>query len=253
MVAMSDPSFEVVSSVDLPAGGPLLVGIADVGVAGLTAADYLVAQSDATEVGYVRTRGIPDITPFSDGVPRHPIRVYRLPNDGLTVLLSEVFVPPGVTDSLADTLSEWIDRRGFEDVTVLFGAPFPHSEGEHTVFRVATDGFDARRGDAIAPLAGGYFDGLVGELMTRSLVDELPPTGVLVTPTHLPGPDIDAALRLLDGVERLHDITVDEAELEERAAEMNEYYADLAQRVQALRNADQPFAPEEYPDDRMFM
>lgn len=250
---MSEPSFDVVTPVDVPAGGSLLVGVADVGVAGLTAADYLVAQSDATEVGYVRSHGLPDITPFSDGVPRHPIRIYRLPESDLTVLLSEAFVPADVTDALADALSGWIERRAHEDVTVLFGAPFPHSEEEHVLFRVTTDGYDARHDDAIDPLAGGYFDGIVGELMTRSLVNELPPAGVLVTPTHLPGPDIDAALRLLDGAERVHGVSVDESELEARADEMHQYYADLAQRVQALRNADQPYPPEENPDDRMFM
>lgn len=250
---MTEPSFEISTS-DLPDGGRLLVGLADVGVAGLTAADYLVTQADADEVGYVRTHDLPDITPFSEGKPRHPIRVYHLPGADLTVLLCEVFLPTPVAEPLADALAEWIDARRFETVSVLFGAPFPHSDEEHVLFHVGTDDHRARTVESngtVPPLAGGFFDGLIAELLTRDLLDELPPTGVFVTPTHVPGPDIEAALRLLDGVERVFGVDVDESALETRSAEMRRYYEELAQRIQDRRDGE--YQPDEYPDDRMFL
>lgn len=249
----SDPSFDITVSTPVQPDQSLLVGLADIGVAGLTAADYLVSQTNATEIGYVRTRNLPDITPFSNGTPRHPIRLYSLPESNLLVLLSEVFLPTTVTDAFTGALTDWVDRAAVRDVTVLFGAPFPHSEHEHVLFHVGTDAYRTRlpTENPIQRLAGGFFDGVVAELMTRTLTDELPPTGALITPTHLPGPDLDAALRLLTGVERVHGVRVNESELEERGAEMERYYAELAQRVQAVHEGDVP--PEEYPDDRMFM
>lgn len=248
-----DPAFDIEVSGDVQPGQSLLIGIADIGVAGLTATDYIVSQTQAAEIGYVRTRNLPDITPFSNGTPRHPIRLYSLPESDVLVLMSEVFLPTTATDSFTESLTEWVEQTGIRDITVLFGAPFPHSEEEHVMFHVGTDEYRARlpSDTNIQRLAGGYFDGIVAELMTRTLTNDIPPTGVLITPTHLPGPDLDAALRLLEEVERVHGVRVNESELQDRAAEMNRYYAALAQRVQSLRDGD--VLPDEYPDDRMFM
>jgi uncharacterized protein len=249
-----DPAFEVVLTGETEPGETLLVGMAGLGVAGLTATDYLVTHIENTQIGHVRTRNLPDITPFTDGRPRHPIRLYSAPDSNVTVLISEVFLPPMVADPLADTVLDWANTQGIGEITVLYGAPFPHSEEEHRVFHVATDGYRAAHFPTeepdIGPLAGGFFDGVISELVVRSLDGDAPPTGVLITPTHLPGPDFDAALRLLDALEPVYGIEVTEVELERRAEEMRQYYEELAGRMQAMQEARQE---EEYSSDRMFM
>ncbi|MFC7177161.1 PAC2 family protein [Halosegnis marinus] len=103
------------------------------------------------------------------------------------------------------------------------------------------------------PPCRGFFDGVVGELLARSLDGDAPPAGVLVTPTHLPGPDFDAALRLLDALEPVYGIEVDESALRERAAETKQYYADLAERMAALQEGTSGGDGREYPGDRMYM
>ncbi|MFW5949931.1 MAG: PAC2 family protein, partial [archaeon] len=143
----------------------------------------------------------------------------------------------------------------------LYGAPFPHSEEEHRVFHVATAEFRRKRlpveeppGEyEIGPLAGGFFDGVVGELLTRSHNDQAPPAGVLITPTHLPGPDFDAAIRFLATLESVYDMFVDEGELRDRAEEMKQYYRELAERMQALQEGTHAQDRQEYPIDRMYM
>ncbi|MFC7235762.1 proteasome assembly chaperone family protein [Halosegnis marinus] len=252
-----EPSFEVVTADGTEPGSRLLVGTAGVGVAGLTAADHFVTHAETERLGHVRSRNLPDITPFTDGQPRHPIRLYGVPDADVTVLVSEVFFPVEVADPLADALFDWADERGIEETTVLHGAPFPHSETEHRVFHVATEAYRSRHFPEeepdIGPLAGGFFDGVVGELLARSLDGDAPPAGVLVTPTHLPGPDFDAALRLLDALEPVYGIEVDESALRERAAETKQYYADLAERMAALQEGTSGGDGREYPGDRMYM
>ena len=252
-----EPSFEVALTEDTEPGEKLLIGMAGVGVAGLTATDYLVTHIETNQIGHVKTENLPDITPFTEGVPRHPIRLYSATDSDVTVLISEVFLPVWVADPLTDALVGWADGHGIEEITVLYGAPFPHSEEEHLVFHVSTEGYRTEHfpeeGANIGPLAGGFFDGVIGELMVRSLDNEAPPTGVLITPTHLPGPDFDAALRLLDTLEPVYGIEVDEAELQERAEEMKQYYKELAQRMQALQEEAQAQEGQEYPSNRMFM
>lgn len=250
-----EPSFEVTLTEDTEPGEKLLLGMAGVGVAGLTATDYLVTHIETNQIGHVTTQNLPDITPFTEGTPRHPIRLYSATGSDITVLISEVFLPVWVADPLADALLDWTARNGIGEITVLHGAPFPHSEEEHLVFHVSTADYRAEHfpdGEtAIDPLAGGFFDGVISELLVRSLGDNAPPTGVLITPTHLPGPDLDAALRLLDALEPTYGIEVDEGELQDRADEMREYYDELVQRMQALQ--DTAREDQEYPGDRMYM
>lgn len=247
----SESTFEVTVPPDADVGETLLVGVADLGVAGLTAVDYLTSHVETTQIGHVRTGELPAIAPFSEGQPRRPMRLYSSPGTPTSVFVSEVFVPVTAASTLARTLCEWASDNGVREIAVLFGAPFPHSEAEHDVYHVATDAVRERRfaDSDIEPLTRGYFDGVVGELVTQGLDEDGPPVGVLVTPAHHPGPDLDGALRLLDGLERVYGVSVDETELRERSEEMKQYYQELADRMQSLQEAQ----PQEYLEDRMYM
>jgi len=250
-----EPAFEVVLDADLD--DVLVVGIAELGVGGLTAVDHCVSHLESTPVGHVRSRNLPDLTPFSDGVPRRPMRLYSLDGTGVTVLISEVFLPVWVAEPLADALIDAATERGVEEITVLNGGQFPHRETEHAVYHVATDGYRERHfgaeGANVPPLAGGFFDGVISELLVRGLDGGAPPVGVLVTPTHPPGPDLDAALRFLDALESMYDLSVDETELRERSEEMKRYYEELGQRLQTLQEEETPYRARDFPEDRMYM
>jgi uncharacterized protein len=240
------PRFAVQTTDDTP-GSRLVVGLATPGLAGLTAVDHL-ARTDAREVGHVAAAGLPTATPFTDGVPRRPSRLYALPDADLTVLVSEVVVPPTATAALADALTAFADEAGVEEVTVLHGVPYPHGPSEHAVFHVATEAYRERRlDDRLPPLGGGFLDGLPGDLLRRAL-DDGPPTGVLVTPAHLPGPDFEAAIRLLDAVADLFGAATDADDLRERSAATRAEYEALADRMRAMAASEQ----SDYGTDRMY-
>lgn len=250
-----EPAYEVVLDADLD--DVLVVGMAELGVGGLTAVDHCVTHLESTPVGHVRSRNLPDLTPFSDGVPRRPIRLYRLDGTGVTVLVSEVFLPVWVAEPLSDALIGTATEHGVEEITVLNGGQFPHQETEHAVYHVATDEYRERHfgadGATVPPLAGGFFDGVISELLVRGMEDEAPPVGVLVTPTHPPGPDLDAAIRFLDVLDSMYDLSVDETELRERSEEMKRYYEELGQRMQTLQEEETPYRARDFPEDRMYM
>lgn len=248
------PTFDVRTTSEPPDAETLVVGLSGQGMAGVTAADYLVRHAESTQSGHVTPEDLPAIAPFEDGVPRHHSRLHALEEPGIAVLVGELFVPVPAARAYTETLLEWVQKRGVEEVVVLHGVPFPHGPDEHEVFHVATDGFRERRltGDAFRPLKGGFLDGVVGELVTRSLDEEAPETGVFITPTHPPGPDVDGALRLLDAIETIYDFDVDETELREFGEELKQYYEQLAERLATEQGGEAP-GSHDYPEDRMFM
>jgi uncharacterized protein len=241
------PRFEV-RQTGKPVGSQLVVGLVTPGLAGLTAADHLASGSDARQVGHVVSHGIPGVTPFTDGRPRHPSRLYTLPAADVTVLVSEVFVPLGAAELLSSAVAEFVADTDVEEVTVLHGVPYPHGPTEHAVFHVATDGYRERRLDGtVAPLAGGFLDGVPGDLLRRGM-DGGPPTGVLVTPAHPPGPDFEAAIRLLGAVDGLFGVASDVDALRQRSEATRLQYEQLAERMRTLTESE----TAEYGADRMY-
>ena len=250
-----DASFEVDVSPATESEQTLLVGLTSMGVAGLTAADYLVRHHDSEQLGHVSPADLPAITPVEDGVPRHHTRLYNLADIDVTVLVSELFVPVWAARSFVDALLDWVAVAQVEEIAVLHAVPYPHGPDEHAVYTVATETYRSQRLDDLGmrPLAGGFLDGIPGELVSRSLDDDAPPVGVYVTPAHPPGPDIDAALFLLDAIEQAYGISVDLQELEDLSDSIHKHYAALAERMDSLRDTDTSSVDREFAEDRMFM
>jgi uncharacterized protein len=251
----SEPRYEVSVSTDATLEGPLLAGLSNLGLAGLTAVDHLTRQLEFEQVGHVRARNLPTATPFENGTPRQPIRLYASPGRDLCVLLSELVVPVWTAPTFVNAVQNLVASHQIDEVTVFHGVPFPHGPDEHALFFVATPEYREERLDdtEVAPLRGGVLDGVPGELASRSLAGELPPAGTLVTPIHPPGPDFEAALRYLAYLGEEYGLAVDDEPLRERSRTVNQYYGELADRLEALDA--EGVAPEDQhlPVDRMFM
>lgn len=245
---MPTPAFEVQAEPADTTGDTLVAGFSLPGMAGLSASDYLVTEHDFEQIGYVRTRGLPAIAPFEEGTPRHPIQLYADSETNVTVLVCELFVPVSAAEAFADGLLSWLEETTLSDIAVLHGVPFQHGPESHDVFVTATPGFRERRLDGVelTPMSGGFLDGVLGELTLRGLEADGIGVGALITPSHPPGPDLEAALLLLEALGQVTDVTVDSEELEASAERLRAHYAELAERLAESE-------AEQFPEDRMFM
>lgn len=225
----------------------LLAGFSQFGLAGLTAVDYLVDHLDLAETGYITAEQLPAITPFENGRPRHHTRLFSHADSELTVLVGELFVPVSAAKTFSDAVLDWTQANDVEEVAVLHGVTIPHAPEEHQVFHIATDDYrENRLGDVeIPPMGKGFLDGVNAELVARGLESSLK-TAVFVTPVHAQAPDVDAAIRLLETVERVYDLDIDTEPLESFAGEVRQYYEELANRLSER-------AESELPEDRMYM
>jgi uncharacterized protein len=226
--------------------GTLLAGFSSFGLAGLTAVDYLVDHLELEQQGHLTAEGLPSVTPFEDGRPRHHTRIFSRDDIDLSVLVGELFVPVSLSESFSEAVLEWTIENGVEDVAVLSGVPIAHAPDDHRTFYVATDDYRERRlVDADVPAMGsGFLDGTNASLVGQGMDSPLG-VCVYVTPVHAQVPDVAAAIRLVETVSNVYELDVDAEPLQQFAAEVQRYYAELAEKMEPRTS--------EMPEDRMFM
>ncbi|WP_380677212.1 proteasome assembly chaperone family protein [Salinigranum sp. GCM10025319] len=224
----------------------VLAGFSSFGLAGLTAVDFLVDHLDLEQQGHVSVEGLPAITPFTEGRPRHPARLYSRDDLDVTVLVVELFVPVSVGQAFAEAVLDWTEAGPVEEVAVLAGVPVPHGPDAHRTFYIATEDYHDRRlaDEEIPPMGTGFLDGVNAALMARGLDSPLG-VCVYVTPVHAQAPDVDAAIRLVESIEDVYGLGIDATPLAEFAERVRRYYADLAARMDD--------AETDVPEDRMYM
>ncbi|WP_135822758.1 proteasome assembly chaperone family protein [Halostella litorea] len=245
MVRDSDSAFRVAEPSS--PSSTVVAGFSTFGLAGLTAVDYLADHLDLEARGHVTAEGVPTITPFEAGRPRHPTRFLSRDGVDATLLLSEQFVPLPLADELGRTLLDWMAGAGVEEVTVLAGVPVAHGPDDHRTFYVATDDYREHRlaESDVPPMGNGFLDGVNAALLERGMESDLR-VGVLVTPVHAQAPDAEAALRLLETLGALYPIDFDTGPLREFADGLQQYYTELSERLDRSEPADRP-------EDRMYM
>jgi uncharacterized protein len=224
----------------------LIAGFSSFGLAGLTAVDYLVDQMELVETGHVTAEGLPTITPFEEGVPHYPTRLFSREDLDVTVLVGELFVPAFAGEALSSAILEWTEREDVRDIAVLSGIPMVHSHEEHRTYYVATEDYKQRRlsETELPPMGRGFLDGAHAALVERGMRSSLG-VGVYLTPVHQQAPDVEAAIRLVESVRDVYDLEVDSGPLRAFAEEIQQYYAGLAERMTARE--------EDLPEDRMYM
>lgn len=242
---LSEPSFHI--SDHAAPSATVVAGFSSFGLAGLTAADYLVDHLDLTETGHVSAESLPSITPFESGRPRHHSRFFSRPDLDLTVLVNELFLPSPVADSFVDALLSWTDDNGVLEIAVLSGVPYAHGPDEHATFYVASDDYREYRLDGVdvPPMEKGFLDGVNGALMHRGIESSLR-TAAFITPVHAQVPDVPAAIRLVEAFDRVYDLGIDAGPLEAFAQTVEQHYQDLAERLESIDE-------QQKPEDRMYM
>ncbi|GAB7092872.1 hypothetical protein JCM30237_00240 [Halolamina litorea] len=260
----------------------LLCGFASYGLSGLTAVDFLIDQLELVETGHVTTEAMPSITPFENGRPTHHTRLFSKPELEMTLLKNELFVPPVLSGPFGESILEWTERHGVQEIAIVDAVPMRHGPDDHRTYHVATDDYLARRlggvpeppaaGDESVPLAGagapsesteqtepvetpetpttpmarGYLDGVTGALVEKGIDSSLA-VGVFQTPVHQQLPDVEASIRLIEALNDIYGLGVDTEPLQEFADEIERYYTELAERYEAATEREEAF------ENRMYM
>lgn len=224
---------------DQPPESTLVVAFPEPGLAGLSANQYLIETLDLTEVGYIQTRGLPAITPYANGRPHHPARLFSGPGFDYTVLTCEVPIPAQFAGPFGRRLAEWLEHHAVEEMTLL--TTVPHLEFSQGLYHVASrDYAEKRLGDeTTTPLSGGFLTGVNATLVDQAIETNFR-AGILATGGNPYVPvDGEATLRLVEGFADLYDIEVDTDTLKKFAEESSQYHRELSAQIEAHQSQSQ--------------
>lgn len=203
------------------------------GMAAVSTNHYIIDQLDLMADGHIHVTGVPPITPYDRGQPYHPIRIFSGADLPVTFLTSELPIPLQMAEPFGRSLLEWIGSHDVSEVAVLTAIPFLPEDQD--LYYVASDDYVSERlmNDEAVPLEGGFLTGINASLIGRAMESTFR-VGVLATSVNPHRPlDADAALRLVDGLTRVYDVTVDTSELKEFARQSREHYEQLVAQFQA--------------------
>ena len=223
---------------DEPPESTLVVTFPGPGMAGISATQYLIEQLGLEETGHIQATGLPAITPYADGRPYHHTRLFSGPDLACTFLISELPIPVQLSEPFGRILLDWIDDRAVEEVALLTSIPW--LEPVDDLYYVASDDYrDQRLTDVdLSPLDGGFLTGANASLIARAM-DTTLRVGVIATsvdPRVLL--DANAAVRLVEGLDRIYEFDVETDELRQFADRTHQHYEGLAAQYEAQQRAE---------------
>lgn len=211
-------------------GSVLLTSFPSAGLATTVAAHYIVRTLNLPRVGFLDSPDAAPIALVQSGHVQPAVRVYGRPNLGLVV--SEFPTSPNASASLAETILQTAESKGFRMVICLEGVvPHPVDEGGATGDDEPIESVwvvSSRPDPALATafhtagaraLEDGVIGGVSGALLVRGLHRNVP-VAVLLTSSRGPEgfPDHRAGAALIEMLDRfLPELAIDTGPLRSQA------------------------------------
>ncbi|MHA1384754.1 MAG: proteasome assembly chaperone family protein [Candidatus Helarchaeota archaeon] len=102
----------------------VIIGFPDVGLVGLISCMHIIETLKLPEKGYVESDLFPPLVVMHGGKFQSPVRVYS--NGELTVVISEIPIPPAAIIPLARKIVSWLKTKNLKYAISLYGIPVPN-------------------------------------------------------------------------------------------------------------------------------
>ncbi|TFF95240.1 proteasome assembly chaperone family protein [Candidatus Thorarchaeota archaeon] len=242
--ALGSPEAKVVQTKKLKMKEPLLVCcFPSAGVVGTIAANTMIEQFNMEEIAHVRSKYMPSAAVFLDGLLRHPFRIHAKEEQNLIVVTTELPIAEQGMYAVSSALLDWASSIGVKETVILDGIPVQGMPSDRKVLYAAEREklADLESDESMEILKKGIITGIAGSILSETLCRDM--VGfALLTPAIAVIPDPDGAVQLLTALNRLYDVGVDVAELEESGDQIRKKMEEMAQQVDGMRR-NQPDVP----------
>ena len=214
----------------------VICGFVGPGLAGLTAAGYIIDHLQLHEVAHVMSHHIPPSVIFIGGRIRNPFRIYRDASGKLAVIICEVPIATGGLYDISSALLLWFERFEPAEFVVLDGVPIDALPEERPTFYVAEE---ERQNDLKAlgfvPAEATLIGGTAGSILSECIARKVRCLSLLV-PVSRSLMDPGAPLALVQGLNSLYKLNVTTKELEEDVAMVHNELNEIRKQYQKLQD-----------------
>jgi uncharacterized protein len=213
----------------------VVCGFVGPGLAGLTAAGYIIDHLQLHEVAHVRSRFIPPSVIFIGGRIRNPFRIYKDESGRLVVVICEVPVAPFGLYDISSAVLQWLQRFDTTEVTALDGIPIESLPDNRPTFYVGEQNRqDQLKALGFLPAEATLIGGTAGSILSECLALKIPCLSLL-TPVSVTLLDPGAPLTLVRALNSLYKLNIGTKELEEDVEAVHEELNEIAKQYHSLQ------------------
>jgi len=238
----------------------LILACPEPSLAGVVAVEYLIDQLQMEEIGAIKITEMPPVIAVVNGAAKLPHRIFYSRQAGIVAIRQHVPIPPQLYAEFIHRVLDWAEENKVKLVACLSAMPALGEKESDAVYFVTEEGlvekfkeygFVPIREATVTGLEGAYLDAVLGrsidgvlliaESKLLTAVKRLVDSGKVATHRDViailndlvgrTGPDVGAALKLVNAVAKLAETQIDTSKLQEHASK----YAFLVEKnIEAL-------------------
>lgn len=215
---------------------PLVIcGFVGPGLAGLTAAGYIIDHLDLHETAHVMSRYIPPCVIFIGGRIRNPFRIYRDKSGKIAVVICEVPVLPSGLYDISSVLLQWLQQFNPAQIVVLDGIPIDSlPENRPTLYVAEEKSRSKLESLGFQPAEAALITGTSGSILSECLARNVSCMSLL-SPVSITLMDPGAPLTLVKALNSFYALNITTKELEEDVEMVHEELSEITKQYQQLQ------------------
>lgn len=240
---------KITESYDYKEKNPMVIlGFPEVGLVGLISSMYLVDSLKLSEIGFVESDVLPPVIAVHKKKPLDPVRIYS--NGPVIALLSEIPVPVEAIYPISMSIVDWLEKKNPEIVIMLGGFPVQNREQIETpkVTGAASNERSMKilTAKKVDILEEGFIIGTYGLVLKECSRRNIPAV-YLMAESHYGIPDPEAAVSIVNALNKIFDMKIDVKSLIKQGEELRVKTRDLMRRTQESMKEVQKIQEQELP------
>lgn len=225
----------------------LVMACPEPSLAGVVAVEYLIDALSMEEIGAIRITEMPPVIAVVNGAAKLPYRIFYSRQAGIVAIRQHVPIPPQIYAEFIRRVLDWAEENKIKLAVCLSAMPAVGEKESDAVYFVTEEnlvekfrqyGFEPIKEATVTGLEGAYLDAVLGRGIDGALliaesrlltaIKRLVDSGKISTHRDVMlilndlvgrvGPDVGAALKLINAVAKLAETQIDTTRLQEHAS-----------------------------------
>lgn len=217
-------------------------GFSGVGLVGTIAAQYIITQKNLELIGHMESDLFPPVAVLSNGVIKHPVRVYANEKRDLVVIETEFPLPTTLATKIAKGIINFAKQVNAKEIVCLEGIAINDTTTkEAVIYSISTDKkLQAKVSKFSKPLESGIVMGVSASVLLEAKERTFPAT-CLLAESHFEFPDGKSAVLIIKKINDIYRLGIDTKKLEKESESFESQLKTIINHAKDLnKNAIEP-------------